>query len=139
MASPEKSVPPEFHRWPEEKQNDWLRTQFRRMREPRGRKPKETDFRQFAQFLKAIAEISTRHPTQTSVNWFAVQLKKRAEYAKVSERTLRREVVNGLDWVTSAFGGVLPSELLPETRKRFRPDALFVLRTELAKKKVGQK
>jgi hypothetical protein len=99
---------------------------------------KKTDFRQFAQFLKAIAEISTRHPTQTSVNWFAVQLKKRAEYAKVSDRTLRREVVKALDWVTSAFGGVSSSELLPETKRHFRQDALFVLRTELAKKKLAK-
>ena len=134
MPSPEKSVPAGFHQWPEARQNDWLRTQFRRMGESRGRNPKS---KVSGPLLKAIAEISTKNPSQTSIKWIAERLKGRREFANVSERTLRGDVVKALDWVT---GTVAPDmELLPETKKHFRPDALSILRAELAKKKVGKK
>jgi hypothetical protein len=87
MPSPEKSVPAGFHQWPEARQNDWLRTQLRRMGESRGRKFK---IKPSGSLRKAIAELSTRHPTQTSVRWFATQLIKRPEYKNIPDRTPAR-------------------------------------------------
>ena len=50
------------------------------------------------QLLKALAEVLSKNRKLSSASRIAACLKKRIEYAKVSERTLRRYVDNVIDY-----------------------------------------
>jgi hypothetical protein len=52
-------------------------------------------------FLKAVAEIHSNNKNLRSGKSIAHALKKRPEYAELSERTLRRHVRSMLDWLMS--------------------------------------
>jgi len=52
-------------------------------------------------FLKAVAEIHSNNKNLRSGPSIAHALKKRPEYAALSERTLRRHVKSMLDWLMS--------------------------------------
>jgi len=67
-------------------------------RRQRGRPRALSNSQQLGRILKAVAQIHSKNKTLRSSQSIAAALKKRAEYASVSERTLRRYVKTALDW-----------------------------------------
>jgi hypothetical protein len=63
--------------------------------------------------LKAVAEIHSKNKTLRSEQSIAHALKKRPEYAAMSERTLRRRVKSVLDWEMGLLKK-LPTDLWKE-------------------------
>jgi hypothetical protein len=60
--------------------------------------PKKLVKERLAQLLKAIAEINSKNPYCTSDLSIAGRLKRRPEYCHLSERQLRRNVKDTVDW-----------------------------------------
>ncbi len=92
--------------------------------------------------MKAVAEISSRNKNLLSELSITDRLRKRPEYAKLSERTLRRHVKSTLDWVVGILK-TIPMDLWEETlgisplpqgattTKALREKALEMLRRKL--------
>jgi hypothetical protein len=105
----------------------------------RGR-PYSQTAKDFGEFLKDIATISTANPTLTSDDRIAARLSKPPYYPGLSQRQLRRKVKAALDWELSVLQGG-PYSLWPEvfgidppkaiTRRHLRAKALEHLRHEL--------
>jgi hypothetical protein len=107
----------------------------------RGR-PKAVRDKRLGQCLKAVAEISSRNKNLGSELSITDRLRKRPEYARLSERTLRRYVKSTLDWAMGILEAI-PMDLweemlgispLPQgatTTKALRAKALEMLRHKL--------
>jgi hypothetical protein len=92
--------------------------------------------------LEAVAEISSRNKNLLSELSITDRLRKRPEYAELSERTVRRRVRSTLDWVVGILK-TIPMDLweemlgispLPQgmtTTKALREKALEFLRYKL--------
>ena len=59
--------------------------------------------------MKAVAEIHSKNKTLRSEQSIAHALKKRPEYAAMSERTLRRYVKSVLDWAINILK-IIPAD-----------------------------
>jgi hypothetical protein len=105
----------------------------------RGR-PFSQTAKEFGEFLKAIATISTANPTLTSDDGIAARLNKPPYYPDLSQRQLRRKVKAALDWELSVLQagplslwpkvfGIDPPEAT--SRRHLRAKALEHLRSEL--------
>jgi hypothetical protein len=107
----------------------------------RGR-PKALRDKRLGQCLEAVAEISSRNKNLLSELSITDRLRKRPEYAELSERTVRRRVRSTLDWVVGILK-TIPMDLweemlgispLPQgttTTKALREKALEFLRYKL--------
>jgi hypothetical protein len=109
----------------------------------RGR-PKALSNERLGRFLKAVAETHTKNEA-LSVSRIAAALRKRPEYAPLSERTLRRRVTNTLDWLVGILNmipadhpdrweellGTSPPPQGATTKKALREKAFELLRRQL--------
>ena len=109
-------------------------------RKRRGR-PKVLSNNRLGPYLKAVAEIHSKNEA-LSVSRIAAALRKRPEYAALTERTLRRRVESVLNWEidllkkipTDRWKELLGISPLPQgatTKKALREKALELLRHQL--------
>jgi hypothetical protein len=107
-----------------------------------------TKNRHFGQLLKAIAEINSKNKKLTSSLSIARELGKRPEYSRLSERQLRRDVREAIEWEIRFLKEIRPDcwvEILgimppPAMTDEFlREKALEFLRHYLAQQLLAKK